>query len=103
MHFIQNHWFVVYSVWLLLFFVAVVAVIFYINNKNRLFQKSFATCSVLFIVMLFVSFQTKSHFIKNAPLASFSEIKNENKIESSSILNNLFHFASAIFKEKLNN
>ena len=104
MHFIQNSWFVVYSVWLLLMMLGVIGIIAYVHNRPRFLKRVLVYFTITFMAALTFSFHNDNSILLNNQAIRLTEIRNnENEVESPSILNNAFRFLGTLLKDKISN
>ncbi len=104
MHFIQNSWFVVYSIWLLVFILGVVGIILYIHNRQAFLRKVAVYFSLAFVSAMVFSFSSEKSVFLDGRQIGISEIKHEDKtVESPSLLNGAFRFIGSILRDKISN
>lgn len=104
MHFIQNSWFVVYSIWLLALILGVVGIILYIHNRQVFLRKIAVYFSITFVSAMVFSFSAEKSVFLDSRQISLTEMKNDNKtVESPSLLNGAFRFIGSILRDKISN
>ncbi len=103
MHFIQNSWFAVYSIWLVLLTLGVVGIIAHIHNRRRYLRRIAVYFSVTFVLAITFSFQTDRSIFINSDQLSISKPNNGQQVENPSLLNSAFRFIGSVLRDKISN
>ncbi len=104
MHFIQNSWFAVYSIWLLLLILGVVGIISYVHNRRKFLIRVAIYFGITFLAALAFSFNSDRSLFINSRQISLSEIsKNDREVASPSLLNSAFRFIGSVLRDKISN
>lgn len=102
MHFIQNSWFAVYSIWIILLTLGVVGIISYVHNRQKYLNKIAVYFSITLLTALAFSFNSERSLFISAKQIDLSAINNsDNQVESPSLVNTAFRYIGFILRDKI--
>jgi hypothetical protein len=102
MHYIQNNWFVMNWLWMIILCAIGVALVAYINNRTVLLKKSLVSLTAILVITLSISFTN----VKVNPITLETTIMNSisdnnNQVESSGIFSKAFHLMLDVLKDRI--
>jgi hypothetical protein len=102
MHYIQNNWFVMNWLWMIILCIVGVALVAYINNRTVLLKKSLVSLTTILVITLSISFTN----VKVNPITLETTIMNSisdnnNQVESSGIFSKAFNLMLDVLKDRI--
>jgi|688.fasta_scaffold415542_3 amino acid permease len=102
MHYIQNNWFVMNWLWMIILCIVGVALVAYINNRTVLLKKSLVSLTAILVITLSISFTN----VKVNPITLETTIMNSisdnnNQVESSGIFSKAFNLMLDVLKDRI--
>ncbi len=103
MHYIQNDWFTTNWPLVVLFLIASIVLISYINNRNDLLKKALVSFIIVFIFTLGLGFYSPNFISLNASKISFNEVTHEtSNADSPAFFSNFLGVLWNVLSTKIN-
>jgi hypothetical protein len=103
MHFIQNSWFAVYSIWFLLLVLGVIGIISYIHNRPKFLRRIGVYFSITFLFATVFTFTGSRSVFVDSKQINLSELKQDREVESPSLVTNVFRMVGSMLRDKISN
>ncbi len=102
MHYIQNSWFVINGLWIILIMLVALAVIAYMNNRLALLKKMTVSFVSVFILLVTLHIALPSLHTSVDSTSVFTEkAMEQTQVSSSSIFNSAIDFVLSVLKDKV--